>query len=156
MKKNQIEKNKEIPNQKSDSIEKGISDKNNIDGSEFSIKNKLSLKYKQIENENNLIAKPINEDKPIFNNDLLFNMREKILIEKLSAMENKNEKLEETAQILNDFLFETQKLFGMNNPKNLIKNIYNTDNEELVRKLQIIYKSAHKKIHKLYFLIKSF
>ena len=112
------------------------------------IKTKLSDKYKakdgvnlNYNKDNNIIT--MNNS----NTDLLFYKRERELIAKLMEMESKKEKIEETGQIMNDFLFELQKLLGVNNPQNLIENIDSLDNDILVKKLQKVYRLVHNKIN---------
>ena len=116
--------------------------------SSLSIKHMLSNKYKEKEIKNISISNNeslINLNKPNNQIDFLFNKREKFLIEKLNQMEQEKEKISNTNQIVNDFLFELQKIIGVELPENLLENPQNIDNEKLIIKLQKIYKNVYLK-----------
>lgn len=111
------------------------------ENSDLSIKRKLSKKYKEEKSINQILP----GHAPNSNSDLLFYKREKDLVDKLTEMESAKEKSEETGKIMNDFIFELQKLIGIKNPLNLIENLNSVDNDELIRRLQRIYRIVHKK-----------
>jgi len=126
-----------------------------IDNSFLSIKQRISSKYKDkinftlIDNissssndqTSNIIYRRVN------NNDVLFYKREKDLVDKLCTKQNKDDLVEEKSNIINDFLIELQKLLGVKYPENLIENSNDISNEDLVKKLQDIYKIVHNKIN---------
>lgn len=109
----------------------------------LSLSKKLSQKYRDDTNNKQISLLK----SKISSTDLLFYKREKELLDKFTLIETQGEKLQQTGQIMNDFLFELQKLLGVKNPQNLVENISKVDPEDLIKKLQKIYRIVHKKIN---------
>jgi hypothetical protein len=124
----------------------------------FSIKNlsfskKLSQKYKSqlsnyYQNQNPNERKETENLNKINQNQnpfFLFNKREKNMLDSIESINKKLEEKNKAGKIINDFLFETQKLLGINNPMNLIENIVDVNNEKLIKNLQKLYKIVNHK-----------
>ena len=114
----------------------------------LSISQRLSQKYKNLpenKKENKENMQNSNSEKKNQNANFLFNKRENKMIDILEEREKKKNQKNQTGKIVNDFLFEMQKLLGVKNPLNLIENLEDVNNEDLIKKLQKMYKIVHYK-----------
>jgi hypothetical protein len=104
----------------------------------YSLKQQISKQYRT-DLKNKL------EKEKSSNLEIDFYKRENILVDILENLNKSDKKSDETGKILNGFLFELQKLLGVNNPVNLFENLDNIDNEKFVNKLQKLYKIVNHK-----------